>query len=217
MIKQDEGVVELAEVLQRGDQAADLGVGVFAEGGEHFHLTREQPLFVGAQRLPVLDRRGFRSKFSIGRHDAKLLLALQSLLTQLIPAIANLSARQGMAGLQPAAHKKVKLHAKANFLHGTRILPANPYEAAKAYRRIAESERAKLAPLRQALLKARTRNLERAGPAAFTEQMLSSNGKRAMRSLHPAATRKPNPRQTVLPGILEGRDNRSRSNSGSCA
>ena len=61
------------------------------KAGEHFHLTREQSLLVGAQRIPVLDRLGLRREFRIGRHDAKLLLALQRLLTQFIPALVELA------------------------------------------------------------------------------------------------------------------------------
>ena len=38
------------------EHAADLVVGVFEEGREHFGLAREQALLVGRERVPVLDR-----------------------------------------------------------------------------------------------------------------------------------------------------------------
>ena len=49
----DQRVVELAHVLDRLHHPADLVVGVGGKRGEHFHLAREQPLFVGGQRSPT--------------------------------------------------------------------------------------------------------------------------------------------------------------------
>ena len=55
---EDECIVQLAEIFQCGDQAANLGIGIFAEPGEHLHLTGEQSLLICAQRGPILDRLG---------------------------------------------------------------------------------------------------------------------------------------------------------------
>ena len=55
---EDQRIVELARVLDRLDEAADLCVGIFAEASEHFHLPCEQPLFVVAELVPILDSFG---------------------------------------------------------------------------------------------------------------------------------------------------------------
>src|SRR5271166_1391630 len=54
----------------------------------------------------------------------------------------------------------------------------------------------------------RSQNLERAGPSAFVEKMLSSNGERAPWSLGRSTSRKQDPRQIVLPGILDHKNDR---------
>ena len=67
-------------------------IGVFAEPGEHLHLTGKQALLVWCQRLPVLDAYRFRRKFRIGRHDTQLLLPRQRLVTQSVPSLVELAA-----------------------------------------------------------------------------------------------------------------------------
>ena len=49
---EDQRVVQLADVLDRLDQPADLVVGVLAEAGEDFHLAGEELLLVGASACP---------------------------------------------------------------------------------------------------------------------------------------------------------------------
>ena len=49
----DQRVVELAQVLDRLDDAADLVVGVGDVGGEDLGLAREQLLAVGVERVPL--------------------------------------------------------------------------------------------------------------------------------------------------------------------
>ena len=49
----DDRVVELAEVLDLLDHAADLVVGVRDVRGEHLGLPREQLLLVGLERVPL--------------------------------------------------------------------------------------------------------------------------------------------------------------------
>ena len=50
----DQRVVELAQLLEEVDQAADVVVGVLEEAGEHLHHARIQLALVRRQRLPVL-------------------------------------------------------------------------------------------------------------------------------------------------------------------
>lgn len=120
----------------------------------------------------------------------------------------KLSGPQGLAPQDLAARKMMALHAKATRLGNIRELPANPREAAKAYMQIAYAEEAKRAPLREALLKTRVRNLDRAAPAAFSERMLASKGKSAVRFAAPAAD-KAAPRQIMLPGLLDAHDDKA--------
>ena len=49
---EDDGVLELAGLLQVVDDAADLGVGVLREPGVDLHQAREQLLLVGVERIP---------------------------------------------------------------------------------------------------------------------------------------------------------------------
>ena len=49
----DEGVVELTQVLNRLDEAADLMVRIGEEGGVNVHLLDEQPLLHRTERVPL--------------------------------------------------------------------------------------------------------------------------------------------------------------------
>ena len=119
----------------------------------------------------------------------------------------GLSSRQDMATAQRVALETMKLHARTNRIAG-RALPANPLQAANAYHDIARAEEAKLPALREALNKMRSKNLERAGPSSFVEKMLSSNGERAPWSLGRPSSKKQDPRQIVMPGILDHKNDR---------
>ena len=119
----------------------------------------------------------------------------------------GLSSRQDMATAQRAAFETMKLHAQTKWV-ALRALPANPLQAAHAYRDIARAEEAKRPALRAALLQMRSKNLERAGPSAFVEKMLSSNGERTPWSLGRPSSKKQDPRQIVLPGILDHKNDR---------
>ena len=119
----------------------------------------------------------------------------------------GLSSRQDMATAQRVALETMKLHARTNGVAGI-ALPANPRQAANAYHDIARAEEAKLTALRAALFQMRSKNLERAGPSAFVEKMLLSNGERAPWSLGRPSSKKQDPRQIVLPGILDHKNDR---------
>ena len=49
--------VELPDLLEEGDQPADVVVGVLEEAGEDLHHARVEPLLVGAERCPTPRRR----------------------------------------------------------------------------------------------------------------------------------------------------------------
>ena len=86
---EDERVVELAQALEGVHQPADLGIRVLAEGREDLHLAREEPLLVGRQRRPVLDRVGLRRQLRARRHDAELDLAGEDLLPHRVPPLVE--------------------------------------------------------------------------------------------------------------------------------
>ena len=88
---EDERVVQLAEVLDGLDDAADLEVGILAEAGEDLHLAGEEPLLVGTERVPVLDGLGLGGELGAGGDDAELDLAGQRLLAELVPALVELA------------------------------------------------------------------------------------------------------------------------------
>src|SRR5262249_4149410 len=88
---EDERVVELAEILDGPDQPTDLGVGVLAVAGEHFHLAGEELLLVRAQRRPVFDGRRLRRELRVRRYHAQTLLAGQGLLAYGVPALIELA------------------------------------------------------------------------------------------------------------------------------
>ena len=87
----DERVVELAHLLDRVEQAPDVRVGVLLEAGVDLHLARvERPLVVG-QRVPGREEVGPRREDGILRDDAELLLALEGLLAEHVPALVELA------------------------------------------------------------------------------------------------------------------------------
>ena len=84
----DQRVVELAEVVDRLDDAADLVVGVGDVGGEDFDLPKEQLLLVGVELVPFLDQvLRPRRQLGILRNDAEFLLVREDRLPQLVPAL----------------------------------------------------------------------------------------------------------------------------------
>ncbi len=70
-----QGVVQLAELLQPVDQPADLGVGVFEEGGERLLQAGGQPTLVVGQGVPRLDARVARREIGVGGEEPHLELA----------------------------------------------------------------------------------------------------------------------------------------------
>jgi hypothetical protein len=106
-----------------------------------------------------------------------------------------------MANAEKAAYATIKLHEKANWNKGREAAP-NPQASAKAYLDIVRAEKSSRAALRTALLETRRKNLDRAGPSARVEHMLSQNGKSATRFPGRSASGRQDPRQIVLPGIF---------------
>ena len=84
-----ERVVELAHLLDRVQDAADVPVGVLQEAREDLHLARQQrPLLLG-DRVPRRERLVARRQLRVGRDHAELLLALEGLLAVGVPALVE--------------------------------------------------------------------------------------------------------------------------------
>ena len=86
----DQRVVELALILHRLDDAADLVVGVHEIRGVNIGLADEQLLLVGRQRVPFLQQiiRPGRQLGVLGDH-AEFLLVGENLLAQRVPALVE--------------------------------------------------------------------------------------------------------------------------------
>ena len=85
----DQGVVENAEVLERVDQEPDMMIGVFEEAGVNFHLARKHRLHRRGDGVPGRDLGMARSELTILGDHPEFLLARESFLAQLVPALVE--------------------------------------------------------------------------------------------------------------------------------
>ena len=88
----DERVVELAQLLDRVEQAADVPVGVLLEAGIDLHLTRVQLLLCVRERVPGGERVRSRRELRVRRDHAQRLLPFEGLLAEHVPALVELAA-----------------------------------------------------------------------------------------------------------------------------
>ena len=88
---EDQRVVELSDLLQVIDQAANLKVRVGQIARIHFHEARIELLLFRRQLVPGLDVRIAIRKDRIGGNHAKFLLALKDLFAISIPALVELA------------------------------------------------------------------------------------------------------------------------------
>ena len=87
-----ERVVELAHLLDRVEQAADVPVGVLLEAGVDLHLPRVQLLLAVRERVPGGERVRSRREHRIRRDHAQRLLPFEGLLAEHVPALVELAA-----------------------------------------------------------------------------------------------------------------------------
>ena len=88
----DERVVELAHLLDRVEQAADVPVGVLLEAGVDLHLPRVQRLLAVRERVPGRERVRSRRQHRVRRDHAQRLLPFEGLLAEHVPALVELAA-----------------------------------------------------------------------------------------------------------------------------
>ena len=82
----DQGVIELAHVLDGVEHPSHVPVGVLRVTGVDLHLAGVQRLLVVRQRLPGRERVVARRQLGVGRDDPELLLAGEDLLAHGVPA-----------------------------------------------------------------------------------------------------------------------------------
>ena len=85
-----ERVVELAHLLDLGEQPADVPVRVLGVTGVDLHLARVQPLLRLTQGIPLRERVVLR-QLRVVRDNAELLLARERLLADSVPALVELA------------------------------------------------------------------------------------------------------------------------------
>ena len=87
----EQRVVQLAQILDRLHEPADLVVGVLGECGEYFHLPREEPLLVGGERVPILDVLRLGRELGVLRERCPAFSAARRFLAVLVPAAVELA------------------------------------------------------------------------------------------------------------------------------
>ncbi len=87
----EQRVVQLADVLQRLHESPDLVIGLLQESREHLGLAREQAPLVRRQRVPGLDVLRPVGQPGARRDHAQLLLPLERLSPNLVPALVELA------------------------------------------------------------------------------------------------------------------------------
>ena len=87
----DERVLEIAHLLDRVEDAADVPVGVLAVAREHLHLACVQAPVVLVERVPGGHRVGSRRELRLRRDHAELLLPLEGLVAVSVVAHVELS------------------------------------------------------------------------------------------------------------------------------
>ena len=85
----DQGVVELAEVLDGLDDAADFMVGVGEIGAINIRLLDEELLLFKTERIPLRQFLRPRRQLGVLGHDAQPLLVGEDLLAHLVPALVE--------------------------------------------------------------------------------------------------------------------------------
>ena len=87
----DQRVVELADLLERVQDAAEVVVGVLDEPGEDLHHPRVEPPLVGGQRRPLGHVGIARRELGVGGQEPDLLLIREHGLAVGVPAHVELA------------------------------------------------------------------------------------------------------------------------------
>ena len=88
---EDQRVVHVAHLLDRVEEAADVPVGVVLEARVDLHLPRVELLRGVVERVPRVEEIGPLGQLRVLRDHAELLLPLEDLLADLVPALVELA------------------------------------------------------------------------------------------------------------------------------
>ena len=88
---EDQRVVEVAHLLDCVEEAADVPVGVVHEAGVDLHLPRVELLRRVVERVPGVEQVGPLGQHRVLRDHAELLLPLEDLLADRVPALVELA------------------------------------------------------------------------------------------------------------------------------
>ena len=91
----DQGVIQLAHLVDGLDDAPHVVIGVREGGGVHLGHAGVKPLLVSRKAAPCRQGIWPRCQFGIGRNDAHLLLPRERLLAQLVPPLVEFALELG--------------------------------------------------------------------------------------------------------------------------
>jgi len=89
--EQHDGVVQMATLVERGEETPDLCIGVGEKAGEHLLLAGHHPPFVVGQRIPRADPLRPLAQRRPRRDDSRFELAGEAACAPGIPAIVECS------------------------------------------------------------------------------------------------------------------------------
>jgi hypothetical protein len=92
---EDSRIFVMSLSLDRVERASDLIIGLHQKTGIDFHLPRDQPLLIGAQRIPGRDFLGSRSQLRVGGDYSQFFLTSKRFRAQLVPTLFKLAAILG--------------------------------------------------------------------------------------------------------------------------
>ena len=116
---EDQRVLEIAHLLDRVQQPADVPVGVLLIAGIDLHLAGVQLLLGVAQRVPRGEQVRPLGQLSVLRDDPELLLALERLLAVRVPALIE----RALVAVRPLLRHVVRrMRAAGRVVHEPRLL-----------------------------------------------------------------------------------------------
>jgi len=86
----EQRIIQLADVVQRINEASHLGVGLLHEARKHLGLTSKELAIISRKRVPIHDFFGLLGQFGTSGDDAHLSLAFGCLLPGLVPTLVKL-------------------------------------------------------------------------------------------------------------------------------
>src|SRR5262249_5331733 len=127
----DQRVVEFTYLADRIDHSADVVVCVGESAGIDLGHSRIEPLLVGGQAVPGGKLLGPRRQLGIGWDDAKLLLACQRVLADLVPPLVELALELGdplLRSVMRSVRRACRVVSQERSLRGGCLLLTDPID-----------------------------------------------------------------------------------------